>query len=497
MPAREDSAPNVAGLGRSPFPRRSERAPSPRVRLLVLPLTNQSADPSQEYFSDAVTEEIITELTGVAPEQLAVVARTTAMHYKGRRSDLTRIGRELGVDYVVGGDVRRTSLQVQINVQLARVGHETLLWAKRYEVDPGGVFDAERAIALAVAFHVGAISGEQGHSKERAGRHTRRKPTQDLVAYNEYIQGRHQMASYTSESLAKARQHIERAVARDPEFALAYDSLAEIHWHLGYFGFARPRDVFSAGVSYAQRALTIDNALAETHALLGQYHNQLDYSWPEVQAEMDRARELDPASAIVRVRYAVNGLMPHGRLEEAVAELEGVLDTDPLSVYALMPLAIMLVLWRRYDRALDQSRLLLEIDPTAYWGHLVIGSCHREQQRYDEAIAAHQRAVELSGGSAAMLGWLGLALGLGGRTVEARALLERLHAMEATAYVPPTSFAWIHLGLGEIESAFDWMDRAIDGCDQLMMPIKSYAFFDPIRADPRFTALLRKMHLDA
>jgi tetratricopeptide (TPR) repeat protein len=211
---------------------------------------------------------------------------------------------------------------------------------------------------------------------------------------------------------------------------------------------------------------------------------------------MARALQLSPTSPIVRARYALNALMPHGRLEEAVAELERALEWDPLSTYTRAQLAIMLVLWHRYERAMDEARTLLEQDPNVYLGHLVMGTCYREQRLFDEAIAANRRATELSGGSAGMLGWLGLSLGLGGKVAEAQSVLERLHNMAAKAYVPPTSFAWIHLGLGETDSAFEWLDRAVDARDQFMMPIKSYAFFDPIRADPRFLALLRKMHLD-
>jgi tetratricopeptide (TPR) repeat protein len=289
---------------------------------------------------------------------------------------------------------------------------------------------------------------------------------------------------------------LEEAVARDPEFALAYDSLAEIYWYLGYFGFMAPKDAFSIGVLYAIRALEIDNSLGETHALLGQYHKQLSYNWPEVEREMARALELSPASPIVRVRYAFNALMPLGRLEKAVAELERALEWDPLSWYVRTHLAAVLLLWRRYDRAMEQAKVLLELEPKPYWAYLVMGSCFRDQGMFDDAIAAHRRATEVSGNAPLTLGWLGLSLALGGKVDEARTLLARLHEMMTDAYVPPTSVAWIHLGLGEIDAAFEWLDRAIDAHDQLIMPIKSYWFLDPLRTDPRFVGLLRKMHLD-
>jgi tetratricopeptide (TPR) repeat protein len=196
------------------------------------------------------------------------------------------------------------------------------------------------------------------------------------------------------------------------------------------------------------------------------------------------------------MRYAVSGLLPHGRLEEAVAEIERVLEFDPLSIFAQFWLTIMLLLWRRFDRAIEEARKLLDLDPTSFGAHFVFARCYSYRGLFVEAVASQRRAVELSGGSGAMLGWLGLTLAESGQAAEARDVLQQLHAKAAKGYVPPTSFAWIHLGLGEIDSAFEWLNRAVDDCDQLMMPIKSYAFFDPIRGDPRFPALLRKMNLE-
>ena len=208
------------------------------------------------------------------------------------------------------------------------------------------------------------------------------------------------------------------------------------------------------------------------------------------------ALRLDPASPLVRVRYALSGLMPHGRLEEAVSELECALELDPLSFVGRFWLGVMLLLWRRYERGIEEGRKLLALDPNYYPAHFVISGCYRCQRKFEEAVAAERRAVELSGGSAGMLGWLGLTLAESGETAEARGVLRRLHGMAAEGYVPPCSFAWIHLGLGEIDTAFEWLNRAVDAGDQFMMPIKSYGFFDPIRQDPRFATLLRKMNLE-
>jgi TolB-like protein/Tfp pilus assembly protein PilF len=475
-------------------PRTAEPERAPRARLVVLPFVNLGGDPTQEYFNDAMTDEIITELASLAPEQLAVIARTTAMHYKGGQADVADVGRELGVDYVVEGGVRRAGDRVGINVQLIRVQDQMHVWAQRCDAQMSDVFTLQGNVARAIAAQVGippiATRDRAREGAERPGK----KPTEDLVAYNEYIQGRHHMDKGTVEGYTRGKQHLEKAVACDPEFALAYDALAELYWYLGYLGFMRPRDAFAAGVVHALRAVAIDNTRAETHALLGQFHKTVEYNWSGVKREMAHALRLDPNSPLVRMRYAVSGLMPHGRLKEAIAELEHALEFDPLWPFARFWLGIMQLFERRYDRAVAEAHKLLDLDP-AYWGaHFIIAVSCRYQGRSEEAVAAQRRAVELFGGTA-MLGWLGLTLATTGRAPEARDVLEQLHRLSQKSYVPPTSFAWIHLGLKEIDVAFEWLNRAVEECDQFMMPIKSYAFFDPIRGDPRFAALLRKMRL--
>ena len=473
----------IAGLSEpAPAP---QPAPARRPKLVVLPFANLSGDPAQEYFSDAITDETITALASLAPEQLGVIARTTAMHYKGTQKDVARIGRELGVDYVVEGSVHRADEQIGINVQLIEVRDQTHLWTGQYHADLREIFDIESAAVQAIAAQIGITA-------HRAAR----KPTKDLEAYNLYIQGRYHLERGTPGGYAKARQCFEQAVARDPEFALAYDSLAEFHWTMGFMGFVPPKEALSAGIFHVLRALEIDNTLAETHALLAQYRKQLDFDWSQVHREMNRAQQLNPASPVVRLRHAVTGLMPHGRMEEAIREVETALELDPLSPNTRGWLGVMLWLGRVYDRGIEQGRLMIELDPTGWRGDFVIGLCWREKRMFDEAVAAHRRATELSGGTPLVLGWLGLALAESGNAVEARAMLERFRAIAAQGYVPPTSFAWIHLGLGDTDHFFACMDRAIDARDHMLMPIKTYPFLDPIRSDPRYLALLRRMNLE-
>jgi TolB-like protein len=456
----------------------------------VLPFSNVGGDPAEEYFSDAMTDEIITVLCQLTSEHLAVIARTTAMHYKGSGKDVARIGRELGVDYVVEGSVRRSENRVAMNVQLIQTADQTHVFAGKYEAEMSDLFSLQTRIAEDVTTHIPSVSGllVKGH--------VRKKPTEDLPAYHLYLQGRHHMYKLTPDRLTKAKQCFEEAIDRDPRFALAYDALAESHWWTGFFGYLPPKQSCFVGLGVALRAIEIDPTLAQTHSLLGQLRQKIDYNWPEVRREMTLALELDPSSPLVRVRYAVSDLLPHAQLKEAITQVERGLEFDPLSWLLHMWLTCFLWLARDYDRAMREARFFEGLDPKNYMAHFMIGNVYRDSGMLQDAVTPQRRAVELSGGQPQMMGWLGLNLALAGNTAEARSVLQRLQAIASDAYVSPTCFVWVNLGLGEIDDSFVWMDRAIDERDSIIIPIKTYPSFDPLRSDPRFHALLRKMNLE-
>lgn len=486
----------------SQLPAVSRPSAPTRAKLVVLPFVNLSGDSAQEYFSDAMTEEVITALAAIAPEQLAVIARTTAMHYKGSHKDVARIGRDLGVDYVVEGGVRRTEDQVGINVQLIQVSDQTHLFAKKYAAQMRDIFGLHNCIAQAITRHLPTIADAMRDGVIRREQ-VRRKPTEDLAAYNEYIKGRYEMWKYTGESLAEAKRHFEAALARDPEFALACNALAELYWSLGFWGYGPCKQTDLVGRSYVVRALEIDSTSAETHVLLSFYPkkrncpDEIDYyDWAEIQKEVELARELDPTLRLVRVRHAMVQAM-FGHVEEAAAELERALESDPLSVDVRAWLAIVLHLGRHFDRALEQALRILDLEPEHFLPYHLLGYVYLGMQRFDESASAFRKAIELSRDLPIALALLGLSLGLGGHTPEAQAVLDRLRVLASQRYIPPTCFAWTHLGLGDIDEAFSWMDRAIDEPDRHMEPIKTYPFLDPLRTDPRFHALLRKMNLEA
>jgi tetratricopeptide (TPR) repeat protein len=317
----------------------------------------------------------------------------------------------------------------------------------------------------------------------------------DPEAHAAYLEGRYYFARGTPDALARSRECYERALARDPDSALAYDSLAELYWYLGFFGNVPPREAFSQSTWHALRALEIDDTLAQTHALLGMLRKELDYNWPEVDRELQRAFQLNRESPLVRLRYAISGLLPHARNEEAMREVEAILQTDPLSLLTRWWMAVLAHLARQPDRTIAEGRRMIALDPGHFLGHWALGIGLNDRGAIPEAVEALRRAHELSGGIPFTLGFLALVSGGAGLIDDVRRLQSRARDMAGAGYVPPSTFMCCAIGLGDWDSAFEWMDRAVDDRDPIIMPVKSFPFFDPIRGDARYGALLKKMHL--
>ena len=474
----------------------ADPAPGRRLRLAVLPFLNLSGDPAQEYFSDAMTDEIITDLASLAPERLSVIARTSAMHYKGSRKDVARISRELSVDYIVEGSLRRTEEQITVNVQLIETRHQAHMFARRYQAELSNLFGMQHSIAQDIASNIPPIAGQV------RGEPVTRKPTESLAAYNVYVKGRYEMWKWTPEGVTKAKEHFEAALGLDPNFALACDGLANLYGYLGYWGFLPPDEAEPLRRFYGLRAFELDPKLAEprTHVAYRpqkcHHEDAYSYNWLAAEKEMAYARDLNPNSPLIRVRHAAV-LLVLGHMEQAIEELDCALESDPLSLEVRFWLVLVLFLGRKYEPGLAQAREFVELEPGHHIGYFLLGLVFLGMEKFEESVAALRRAAELSNNFPFMLGWLGLALGLGGRTAEATLVLERLRAIASNRFVLPSSFAWVHLGLGEIDEAFAWMDEAVHRNDEWVHAAKTYPFLDPLRSDPRLSALLRKINVES
>ena len=457
-----------------------------RTSIAVLPFVNMSGAEEDDYLCEGLAEEIINVLTRIPG--LRVIARTSSFAVGRMELDVREAGTRLDVGTILEGSVRRAGERVRVTAQLIDTGDGGHMWSERFDRELTDVFALEDEIAEAIAARLRVdlkrTEGEQ------------RRPVVDVEAHNAFLEGRYHFARGTPEALAKAMACFEHAVEKDPSFALAFDSLAELYWYLGFFGGVPPRDAFSQSTWHALHALELDDALAETHALLGMLRKELDYNWPEVERELRRARELNRESPLVRLRYAISGLLPHGRIDEAAAEVEAILESDPLSVFARWWVASMAYFGRRLERMLEEGRHMIALDPAHFLGHWVVGmACTERNDELDEAVTALEKAHELSGGIPFTLGFLAYVFGRAGRPDDARGLLEQAEAMATESYVPPSTLALGHVGLDDWDSAFDWWNQAIEVRDPLIMPIKTYPFFDPVRDDPRYPAMLRRMNL--
>jgi TolB-like protein/tetratricopeptide (TPR) repeat protein len=453
--------------------------------IAVLPFTNMSGTPEDDYLCEGLAEEIINALVQIPG--LRVIARTSSFAVGRLGLDVREAGTRLGVECILEGSVRRARSGVRVTAQLVSTRDGSHLWSERYDREMADLLVLEDEVATAVA---GRLRGDLGRPAGEL-----KRPAVDREAHTAFLQGRHHFAKGTPEGMAKAREWYSHALQRDPAFAAAYDSMAELHWFLGFFGNVPPRDAFSASTWYALRALELDDRSAETHALLGMLRKELDYDWPEVDREVRRALELNRHSPLVKLRYAISVLLPQGRVAEAMAEVEGVVQVDPLSVHARWWLAVMSLLARRLDRMDEEAQQMIALDPGHFLGHWALG-VHRDLTGAPmEAIAALERAHELSRGLPFTLGFLALVTGRAGCGDAARALLAGAAEAARHAYVPPSTFAFGHIGLGEWDAAFARLDEAIEVRDPLVMPIKTYPWLDGVRHDVRYHGLLRKMNL--
>jgi serine/threonine protein kinase/tetratricopeptide (TPR) repeat protein len=453
--------------------------------IAVLPFTSMSSDPENDYFSEGLAEEIINALTRIPG--LRVIARTSSFAVGRLGLDVREAGARLGVENVLEGSVRRAGSQVRVMAQLVTTFDGSHLWSERYDRELTNVLALEDEVAATIAKRLRIQLGRgEGDRKLLEVNHD---------AYLSFLEGRYHFAKGTREGLMKALACYSRAIEQDAGFALAYDSLAELHWFLGFFGNVPPREAFSASTWHALRALELDDSLAETHALLGMLRKELDYNWTEVDRECKRARELNPESPLVRLRYAISSLMPRGRVVDAANELEGIVQLDPLSIPTRWWFAVMLYFSRQMERMAAEGQKMIALDPNHFLGHWVFGLHRDAVGDAPHAVAALEQAHALSGGSLFTMGFLAYAYGRAGRQDQARLLLGQAQAIAAESYVPSSSFALGYLGLNEWDVAFDWWNRAIEDRDPLVMPLKSYPFFDPVRGDPRYTAMLRLMNL--
>jgi TolB-like protein/DNA-binding winged helix-turn-helix (wHTH) protein/Tfp pilus assembly protein PilF len=462
-----------------------------RVMLAVLPFLNYSGDPGQEYFSDGLTEEMITQLGSADPQRLGVIARTSAMKYKNTQKDVGEIGRELGVDFVLEGSVRRVGDRVRISAQLIQVRDQTHLWAESYERDAHDTLALESDVANAIAGQV----ERRLPAPHPLARRTNVRPV-NPEAYDLYLKGRFYWNQRTEEGFTQAIESFKQAIEKDSNYAQAYAGLADAYSLLGSMANVEiPRkEAMPLARTAALKALEIDETLAEAHTSLAFVRMHYDWDWPAAEKEFQRAIALNPDYATAHQWHAFN-LMAMGRTEDSLAEVRRALELDPLSLIINTDLAELLYCARRYDQAIRQGGKVIEMDPGFALARAFMGLSYLQIKQYPQAIAEFQEGARVSGNTVDLLSCLAVAYALAGRAAEAREILRQMEKMSTQRFDMPVYLFRVHAALGEKDQGFSWLQKAYQDRDGSLILLQADPGNDPLRSDPRFQDLTRRMGL--
>lgn len=459
-------------------------ATASRTMLAVLPFDNLTGDASQEYISDGMTDELIAQLGAIDPSRLGVIARRSAMQFKNTPKRADQIGVELGASHLLEGSVRRTGSRIRVAVQLVDTTSESQLWAEQYEREAQDLLTLQREIGSAVSRQIAARLGVAAAS---AAAETRRHST-NTTAYDHYLRGRYHWRKETVEGFEKAAEHFRSAMALDESYAQAYSGLADTYTALGSAGFLPMREAYPRAREAALKAIEFDATLAEAHASLAGIASEYDWDWATADRHFKRAIELSPNYEPV-LRWYSSYLACMGRHDEALGLAQRARDLDPASPSARYNLGMTHYFARRYDDAITQFREMLDLDPGQGAAHVMLGRIYVATGQADRAVEELAHARRLLGGRPDVITPSAYVLARAGHAHEARAALQEMRR--------PTPFrvAYVHIGLGETDQAFEWLEKAIDARDWQMRMLKVEPAFDGMRSDPRFTSLLGRVGL--
>ena len=490
----------VAGglyLGRRSF------APQPKPRagkvmLAVLPFENLSGDAQQEFFSDGITEEMITQLGRLQPDRLGVIARATMMQYKGGHKSVEEIGAELHVEYILEGSVRRAGDRVRIAARLIQVNDQTHLWAEDYDRDLRDILaiqsDVARAIAGQIQLKLTPAQTTLTASRARLGLAGTRAVNPE--AYDAYLRGRFFWNNRTDEGLKKSIDEFNLAIQKDPNDALAYAGLADSYDVLGFFGLLPPQEAYRKAKAAALKALELDDSIAEAQVSLADVAYHYERDWAGAERQFKRALELNPNYPTAHQWYAVF-LDVMGRTEEARVEIDRARALDPLSLVIHTDTASHFYYARQYDQAIEEARKALEMVPDFPLGHVWLGMAYLQKKSYSEAIAEFRRARATWPTNMTVLALLGHAYGAAGQHSEALNVINELKSLSRQRYVSPACFAVVYIGMGDRNQAFQWIDKAYQEHAPLLARLKSEPLVDSLRSDPRFNRIVARLKFPA
>jgi TolB-like protein/DNA-binding winged helix-turn-helix (wHTH) protein/Flp pilus assembly protein TadD len=459
--------------------------PSPVIRsLAVLPLESLSSDASQDYFADGMTDELISDLGQISA--LRVISRTSAMTYKHAHKPLPQIARELNVDAVVEGTVLRSGDQVRITAQLIEASTDKHLWSQSYEGELRDTLALQNKVASAIAnqIRINLNSQEQATLKNAK--------VVNPEAYESYLKGRYFWNKRTADGLKVALAYFNQAVDEDPKNAQAYSGLADTYALLGDWQYAvmTPKEALPKAKAAAIQALELDSALGEAHNSLAFILDGFDWDLDAGGKEFRRAIDLNPSYATAHHWFAWH-LSLLGRYDEAIAEMRKAESLDPLSLIINADLAELLALARSYEESIQQSRKTIEMDPNFAMAHNQLGQAYLEKRMYGEAVTELQKGVQLSGGSPTCIANLARAYAASGKRNEAIKLLSDLKKRSNPSYSFGSEIATIYASLGDKDQAMNWLEKAYE--ERFNPGVLMRPGFDPLRTDPRFQSLVRRI----
>ena len=470
-------------LGRYMAPnRQSGLAEFPGKSVAVLPFANLSGNPENAYFAAGIQDEIITRLAKIG--QLKVVSCLSTQRFKSSPDDLPAIAKQLGVANVLQGSVQRTADAVRVNVQLVKGETDTHLWADTFDRKLTDVFQIESDIAKTIADKLQAkLTGSEEDAISV-------KPTADLEAHELYLKGRYLWNRRTAQNLQKALNYFQEAADKDPNFALAYSGIADTCALFSVYGAGSPQEYLPRAKAAAEKALALNDSLAEAHASMGLVFYSY-FEGAQSAKEFGRAIQLNPNYATAHHWYGRLTLVMLGQLDHAIVEVKRAYELDPVSSIIHADLGGVNYMARRYDEAIKQLRSTVEMDPQFYFAHRYLGLTLELKGDIDGAIAEYKTALELNDDPSG-LAFIAHAETSRGRGTEAREILARLTEDAKGRYVQPYAFAIVHLALGEKDEALRWLRRAVQerGATYCNF-IKVDPYLDALRGDPRFEALVQ------
>ena len=458
----------------------AETAPAAPIRSIAVlpfkPLVPGSRDESLEF---GMAESLITRLNSL--REINVRPMSAVRKYNDLEQDAVTAGRQLQVDSVLDGSLQHAAGRLRVTVKLVRVADGQTLWAEQFDESFTDIFAVQDRLSEKV---VGLLALKL--SQQELTRLTKRY-TDNPAAYEFYVKGG------AERSLEKSLEHFQRAIALDPNYGAAYVGLADTYTRLGGArGFRPPRENFPKAKQAAMKALAIDETLADAHVVLATYKLRYEWNWTEAERELRRAVELDAKNVGAHALFG-NYFQSLGRFEEAVAERKLTEKFDPVSAPIIGEAGYPLYYARRYDEAIGYYQRALKLDPNYRMGHLVIGQAYVQKRMYEEAIAELRKSLPLSGGDVRPLADLGYVLARAGKRDEAQEVLDGLQRLSQQKYVSAYFIALIYVGLGEKDQAFQWLERAYEERNAHMISLKVEPVFDPLRSDPRFANLVRRV----